>query len=176
MTTSPKQKVLLVGWDAADWKHITPLLDRGLLPTIEEFVNDGVMGNLATLEPELSPMLWNSIATGNEAAEARHPRLCRTRPPGQRSAAPAPAPPARSRAIWNILTQEGYNTHVVGWFAGHPAEPINGICVSPDARHRPAQQRRRPRTCQPEPDGLGLGRPARLAPPQAEQEDLTAIS
>ena len=34
------------------------------------------------------------------------------------------------KAIWNILTQRGYKTHVLGWFAGHPAEPINGISVS----------------------------------------------
>ena len=34
------------------------------------------------------------------------------------------------KAIWNILTQRSYKTHVVGWFAGHPAEPINGISVS----------------------------------------------
>jgi tetratricopeptide (TPR) repeat protein len=34
------------------------------------------------------------------------------------------------KAIWNILTQRGYTTHVLGWFAGHPAEPINGISVS----------------------------------------------
>ena len=29
--------------------------------------NRGVMGNLATLQPILSPMLWNSVATGNFA-------------------------------------------------------------------------------------------------------------
>src|SRR5262249_7381673 len=34
------------------------------------------------------------------------------------------------KAIWNILTQRGYKTHVLGWVAGHPAEPINGISVS----------------------------------------------
>jgi tetratricopeptide (TPR) repeat protein len=34
------------------------------------------------------------------------------------------------KAIWNILTQRGYKTHVLGWFAGHPAEPINGVSVS----------------------------------------------
>ena len=29
---STKQKVLLIGWDAADWEHITPLLEEGLMP------------------------------------------------------------------------------------------------------------------------------------------------
>ena len=34
------------------------------MPTLQRLVNRGVMGNLATLHPVLSPMLWTSIATG----------------------------------------------------------------------------------------------------------------
>lgn len=48
MLTS-KRKVLLIGWDAADWEHITPLLEGGLMPTLDAFINRGVMGNLAIL-------------------------------------------------------------------------------------------------------------------------------
>ena len=57
------KKVLLIGWDAADWKVINPLIDDGKMPVLERFVNEGVMGNLAILNPILSPMLWTSIAT-----------------------------------------------------------------------------------------------------------------
>jgi hypothetical protein len=28
--TAHRRKVLLVGWDAADWEHINPLLEEGL--------------------------------------------------------------------------------------------------------------------------------------------------
>jgi predicted AlkP superfamily phosphohydrolase/phosphomutase len=58
------KKLLLIGWDGADWKTINTLLDAGKMPALERFVNSGVMGNLATLHPSLSPMLWTSIATG----------------------------------------------------------------------------------------------------------------
>ena len=61
------KKVLLIGWDAADWKVIHPLLDAGYLPTLERLVNEGIIGNLATLDPPMSPMLWTSIATGQTA-------------------------------------------------------------------------------------------------------------
>jgi len=61
------RKVLLIGWDAADWEHINPLLEEGLMPTLDALINRGVMGNLATLQPILSPMLWNSVATGKFA-------------------------------------------------------------------------------------------------------------
>ena len=123
------KKVLLIGWDAADWKIINPLLDQGLMPTLEDLVNHGVMGNLATLHPVLSPMLWNSIATGKRPD--KHGILGFFEPDPQSGAVrPVTSTSRKVKAIWNILTQRGYKSHVLGWFAGHPAEPINGISVS----------------------------------------------
>ncbi|MGO8983985.1 MAG: alkaline phosphatase family protein [Terriglobales bacterium] len=123
------KKVLLIGWDAADWKIINPLLDQGLMPTLEDLVNHGVIGNLATLHPVLSPMLWNSIATGMRPD--KHGILGFIEPDPQTGRVrPVTSTSRKVKAIWNILTQRGYKTHVVGWFAGHPAEPINGISVS----------------------------------------------
>jgi predicted AlkP superfamily phosphohydrolase/phosphomutase/tetratricopeptide (TPR) repeat protein len=123
------KKVLLIGWDAADWKVINPLLDQGLMPTLDEFINDGVMGNIATLRPILSPMLWNSIATGKRAD--KHGIHGFMEPDPQNGGIrPVTSTSRKVKAIWNILTQRGYKTHVLGWFAGHPAEPINGISVS----------------------------------------------
>ncbi len=129
MPEAAARKVLLIGWDAADWKIINPLLDQGLMPTLEDFVNHGVMGNLATLHPILSPMLWNSIATGKRPD--KHGIHGFMEPDPQTGGVrPVTSTSRKVRAIWNILTQRGYKTHVLGWFAGHPAEPINGIAVS----------------------------------------------
>jgi tetratricopeptide (TPR) repeat protein len=123
------KKVLLIGWDAADWKVINPLLDQGLMPTLDGFINHGVMGNLATLRPILSPMLWNSIATGKRPN--KHGIHGFMEPDPQNGGIrPVSSTSRKVKAIWNILTQRGFKTHVLGWFAGHPAEPINGISVS----------------------------------------------
>jgi predicted AlkP superfamily phosphohydrolase/phosphomutase/tetratricopeptide (TPR) repeat protein len=123
------KKVLLIGWDAADWKVINPLLDQDLMPTLDDFINHGVMGNLATLRPILSPMLWNSIATGKRPN--KHGIHGFMEPDTQNGGIrPVSSTSRKVKAIWNILTQRGFKTHVLGWFAGHPAEPINGISVS----------------------------------------------
>jgi predicted AlkP superfamily phosphohydrolase/phosphomutase/Tfp pilus assembly protein PilF len=123
------KKVLLIGWDAADWKVATPLLEQGRMPALDDFINHGVMGNLATLQPVLSPMLWNSIATGKRAD--KHGIHGFAEPdPNSGGVRPVTSTSRKVKAIWNILTQKGYKTHLLGWFAGHPAEPINGISVS----------------------------------------------
>jgi predicted AlkP superfamily phosphohydrolase/phosphomutase/TolA-binding protein len=123
------KKVLVIGWDAADWKIIHPLLDAGLMPALERLINKGAMGKIATLDPPLSPVLWTSIATGKTAD--KHGILNFVEPdPATSDLRPVSVTSRKVKAIWNILTQEGFKTHLVGWWPSHPAEPINGVCVS----------------------------------------------
>lgn len=123
------RKVLLIGWDAADWKIISPLLDAGHMPELARFVESGVMGNLATLYPDLSPMLWTSIATGMRPY--KHGVLGFVEPdPHTGATRPISVFSRKTKALWNIMSQEGKRSIVVGWWPSHPAEPINGVMVS----------------------------------------------
>ncbi len=123
------KKVLLIGWDAADWKIINPLLDSGQMPTLEKFINEGVMGNIATLDPPLSPMLWTSIATSKRAYQ--HGILGFTEPDQETGGIrPILGSSRKVKAIWNILNQHDIKSNVIGWWPTHPAEPIDGVMVS----------------------------------------------
>ena len=124
-----RKKLLLVGWDAADWKVIRPLIDAGRMPALKKLIEGGSHGNIATLEPILSPMLWTSIATGKYAD--KHGILGFTEPdPTTGKIRPVSSTSRKVRAIWNILSQQGYKSHLVAWWPSHPAEPINGVSVS----------------------------------------------
>ncbi len=124
-----KPKFLFLGWDAADWKVINPMIEEGLLPNIETFINSGVIGNLATLDPPYSPMLWTSIATGKRPYKHGVHGFHEPWDKGS-GIRPVMSTTRTCKAIWNILTQEGYKTHVLGWWPSHPAEPINGVAIS----------------------------------------------
>jgi predicted AlkP superfamily phosphohydrolase/phosphomutase/tetratricopeptide (TPR) repeat protein len=124
-----KRKILLIGWDAADWKIINPLLDAGLMPSLESLVNNGVMGNLATLEPPFSPMLWTSIATG--MYPDKHGIIAFTEPtPDGKGIRAVSSLSRKVKAVWNILSQNDYKVNIVGWWPSHPAEPVNGVMIS----------------------------------------------
>jgi predicted AlkP superfamily phosphohydrolase/phosphomutase/tetratricopeptide (TPR) repeat protein len=131
------KKVLLIGWDAADWKVINPLLDSGKMPALAKIINNGVIGNLATLDPPLSPMLWTSISTGKRAD--KHGIIGFMEPDLKNGGVrPINITSRKTRAIWNILTHAGKKCNVIGWWPSHPAEPINGVMVSNffQAQHR----------------------------------------
>jgi predicted AlkP superfamily phosphohydrolase/phosphomutase/tetratricopeptide (TPR) repeat protein len=129
MAQAPGNKVLLIGWDAADWEMIDPLLNTGQMPALAQLIEKGVRGNLATLQPVLSPMLWTSIATGKRAD--KHGIYGFTEPlPDGSGIGPVRSTSRKCKAIWNILSQNNLKSNIVGWFASDPAEPINGVMIT----------------------------------------------
>ena len=125
----PKRRVLLVGWDAADWKVIQPLVDAGQMPNLARLLERGVMGNLASLQPMLSPMLWTSIASGKRPY--KHGVHGFSEVDGETGQIrPISARSRTTKALWNILHQKGKKCHVVGWWPSHPVEPLRGGMVS----------------------------------------------
>lgn len=128
-TKKAARKVLLIGWDAADWNIINPLMDQGLMPALGHMVNNGCMGNLSTLEPPLSPIIWTSIATGKHAD--KHGILGFTEvADNERGVRPVMSSSRKVKTLWNILSENKLNTHVVGWWPSHPAEKIRGVMIS----------------------------------------------
>src|SRR6185369_15453183 len=124
-----KPRVLLIGWDAADWKVIKPLLAAGQMPNLARLMGQGIHGNLATIYPVLSPMLWTSIATGKRAYKHGIHGFSEPLPDGS-GVRPSSLLSRKTKALWNILNQAGHRSLVVGWWPSHPAEPINGVMVS----------------------------------------------
>ncbi|QDT12890.1 alkaline phosphatase family protein [Stieleria marina] len=127
--TQNSRRLLLVGWDAADWNVINPLIAEGKMPALAGLIQRGVSGPLETLYPPLSPMLWTSIATGKRPYKHGIHGFSEPDPngPGVR---PVTNVSRRTKALWNILQQNDLQSIVVGWWPSHPAEPIDGVMVS----------------------------------------------
>ena len=128
-TPDGPRKVLLIGWDAADWKVIHPLMDDGLMPNLNKLVEGGAMANLATLHPVLSPMLWTSISTGKRPFKHGIHGFTEPSPDGSHIR-PMTTLSRKTKALWNILSQNDLTSNIVGWWPSNPVEPIKGAMVS----------------------------------------------
>jgi predicted AlkP superfamily phosphohydrolase/phosphomutase/tetratricopeptide (TPR) repeat protein len=124
-----KKRLLLIGWDSADWKLIHPLLDEGKLPGVSRLVEGGISGNLATLEPQLSPMLWTSIATGKMAYHHGVKGFTEVDPVSG-GIVPVSAATRQCKTLWEMLGEKGLRSHVVSWFATQGEQGLNGKMVS----------------------------------------------
>lgn len=125
---SQTKRLLLVGWDSADWKIIQPLVDAGEMPALQRLLEQGTSGNLTTLDPQLSPMLWTSIATGKHAYHHGVPGFTEVNEAGQ--VVPVSAATRRCKTVWEMLGERGLKSHVVSWFATQGEQHPQGCIVS----------------------------------------------
>lgn len=122
-------KVLLVGWDGADWLMIRPLLEQGKLPNLARLIRGGVSGELRSEPPLLSPLVWTTIATGKRVEEhGIADFLVQDTDTGDM--VPISSNSRRVHALWTILSAFDLTSDVVAWWATWPAEQIDGIMVT----------------------------------------------
>jgi hypothetical protein len=57
-------KVIVVGFDGADWRVVRPLMAKGELPTFAALGRTGTTGPLASIHDSNSAVIWASIYTG----------------------------------------------------------------------------------------------------------------
>jgi tetratricopeptide (TPR) repeat protein len=123
------RKVLLVGWDGADWLIVRPLLQQGRMPNLQRLIARGASGELLAIKPLLSPLIWTSIATGQPATvHGVADFLVKDAQSGE--LVPIGSDARRVHALWTILPAFDLRTDVVGWWATWPAEATRGTVVS----------------------------------------------
>ena len=127
--TVAKPPILFIGLDGADWQQLEPLLAQGAMPHLAELRATAAWGELESETPALSPLLWTSMLTGLSPLE--HGILDFSRfAPGSGLREPIGSEDRRAPAIWNALTWAGKRVNLLGLWATHPAEPVDGIVVS----------------------------------------------
>lgn len=125
----PRRRVLVVGWDGADWELLSKLVARGLMPNLQKLMAVGTYGDLSSLTPLLSPLIWTTMATGEP------PEVHGILDFLEADAATGARVPVTSRkrnvpALWNMASAAGLTVGVSGWWASWPAEAVNGVLVS----------------------------------------------
>jgi predicted AlkP superfamily phosphohydrolase/phosphomutase len=128
-TTGSRPPVIWLGLDGLDWDLLDRLSREGKMPNWAKLVSEGFSANLASFFPVLSPVVWTTAATGVGPDVHRILDFQETDP---KTGAKLPIS-GLSRAVpavWNIASAAGRKVGIVGWWATHPAEEVNGFFVS----------------------------------------------
>jgi len=131
------KKIVVVGWEGADWSHAQPLLDAGQLPTLALLIGTGCSGPVRGFAPWLPPVSWTTLATGaHPDRHGIHGVAVFDEPAGR----PVTFGTAHRRvpALWNYFSAHARSCVVLGWPATYPAEALApGIMVSDAFAHAP---------------------------------------
>jgi predicted AlkP superfamily phosphohydrolase/phosphomutase len=57
-------RLLIIGWDGADWSILDDLIARGDLPNVERIIGEGARGTLLSPRPDHSWAAWPTFLTG----------------------------------------------------------------------------------------------------------------
>ncbi|HEV8232079.1 MAG TPA: alkaline phosphatase family protein, partial [Thermoanaerobaculia bacterium] len=118
-----------LGMDGLDWDLLDRLSREGKMPNWSRLASEGFTANLASFFPVLSPVIWTTAATGVGPDVHRVLDFQETDP---KTGAKLPVS-GLSRAVpavWNLASAAGKKVGVVGWWATHPAEEVNGFFIS----------------------------------------------
>jgi len=166
----PPGRIVLIGLDGADWQIAGPLIDQGRLPNLARLRGGGAWGDLRSDSPMLSPLLWTSIATGKKPGEHGIIDFL-VRDPASGQNVPITSTFRKTKALWNILSEQGRSSDFIGWWATWPAETIRGHMVSDRLAYSLFGYSSRPE------DSVGLVSPEsyldEIAPMRVRESDIT---
>lgn len=134
-------KVIVLGIDGLDPKIMERLMDSGQLPNFSNLRKMGGYSPLMTVNPSQSPVVWSSIATGNNPGYhgvfdfiTRNPKnylpelsITKINPKNLTGSKDSMFLQARKgKAFWQIASENGVPSTVIRWPVTFPAEELCG--------------------------------------------------
>jgi predicted AlkP superfamily phosphohydrolase/phosphomutase len=125
------KKVLFIGLDGSTFDVLDPLMQSGVMPRLNRFIEEGVRGLLESTIPPITPTAWVSWMTGkNPGKHGVFEFLLRRK--GSQS---LPDMPVSSRArdglpFWDVLGGMGKRAIVTNVPCTYPPGIINGLMIS----------------------------------------------
>ncbi len=121
--------VIWIGLDGLDLEIVDRLAGAGRMPNWSRLSREGYVAKLESEFPLLSPILWTTEATG-VAPEVHRVLDFQEVDPATGRKVPISGSSRAAPAVWNVASADGRRVGVVGFWATHPAEEVEGFFVS----------------------------------------------
>jgi predicted AlkP superfamily phosphohydrolase/phosphomutase len=122
-------RVLLIGWDGADWRILDPMLEAGALPNLAGLIERGGRATLNSVLPIHSWSAWPSFLTGVDPADHGVFDILESRD-GSRRQFPVSFRSIRERTFLADLTAAGVETVMVNVPLTFPPPRIKGKLIA----------------------------------------------
>jgi len=120
--------VAIIGVDGLEWRLVRRMIAAGELPNLKRIIETGTTAEMDTLEPILSPAIFTTMATG--VLPERHGITWFMVKDANDQMIPVTSAQRKTKAIWNMVSEKGLTSDIIGWWGTWPAEKIKGNIVS----------------------------------------------
>jgi predicted AlkP superfamily phosphohydrolase/phosphomutase len=122
-------RVLVVGWDGADWDILDPLLEAGELPTLKGFLDRGRRGVSRSCLPSHSWAAWPTFLTGRDPGGHGVFDILEHRP-GATRRLPVSSASIRAATWPERLSEAGKRTLLLNVPLTYPPPKIRGVVIA----------------------------------------------
>jgi predicted AlkP superfamily phosphohydrolase/phosphomutase len=122
-------KTLLIGLDGGTWTVLRPLMQRGVMPFLHEFVERGVQAPLRSVIPALTPPGWTSLMTGKRPGQHGVFDFFRRESPDSEFFRFAVSGDIGADTIWSIASRGGQRIIALNYPLMFPPPAVNGSVV-----------------------------------------------
>jgi predicted AlkP superfamily phosphohydrolase/phosphomutase len=126
--TSGKNRLFVIGLDAADPDLLEQWVGQGELPFFERLMRQGTYCRLKCIPPTFSPVEWTSILTG--ANPGKHGIFGFTKSVDDgRAIKIINRTDRKCKTFYEILSEAGLRVGLINMVMTYPASPINGFMI-----------------------------------------------
>jgi predicted AlkP superfamily phosphohydrolase/phosphomutase len=122
-------KTLLIGLDGATFTVLDPLMERGLMPALQQIVSGGVRAPLRTVMPPLTPPAWTSLMTGKRPGQHGVFDFFQKESPDSEYFQFASSQDVRTDTIWSLASRHGKRVVSLNFPLMFPPPEVDGYVV-----------------------------------------------
>ena len=124
------ERLLIIGWDGADWEILDDLIERGHLPNVADMQLHGAHGALRSTIPSHSWAAWSTFLTGVNCGMHGVYDFAERRPGELRSEIPVSSDSIRATTFLERLSEAGHDVRAANIPVTFPPIPVKGRMIS----------------------------------------------
>ncbi len=130
MTPARTRRLLIIGWDGADWEIVNDLIERGDLPNVGRMIEEGAAGNLDSTTPSHSWAAWSTFLTGMNPGSHGVFDFVERDPKEPRRRIPVSSRSIKTPTFFERLSEAGHEVRLGNIPVTFPPTPVRGRIIA----------------------------------------------
>jgi len=127
---SDSSRLLIVGWDGADWEILDDLMSRGLMPNLAALIDSGARGVLESTIPSHSWAAWSTFQTGLQPGRHGVFDFVERDPHQPRRRIPVSSGSIKAPTFFERLSEAGHEVRAANIPVTFPARQVLGRVIA----------------------------------------------
>jgi len=120
---------VIFGLDGATYTVLDDMMQRGVMPYLQQFIEEGVKTKLMSTTPPLTPPAWTTLVTGRTPGHHGITGFFQYDSPQSMSLQMVSNRQMTAETIWSMVNRQGKRAGCLNFVAHHPGPKIDGWVV-----------------------------------------------